>query len=307
MRRWKGPTTGGGTLAEPGTVTALADEYIERSCELDPIKATAGRAWTRRPTDRLLTVGVEERRRARARHAGAPRDVDSAGHRGRAPQRRLHDRTPGCIAGNGRRRRAPSGAAQHRQSVAGHPTDLRPDVARVGRRLGDHRGAHGARTARAWSDLRISLDEGRVRQIVSARRQATEAAEQCAVWSGERGTAPFFEDACERRRRSRVVARVAGALDDAAAVGAPRPSARWASWLRDVYAPAALETDAVGADRYRLFALASLGAEVDLDRDLPVGLGRAAAASRTRCAANAARIGQSDDIGETIDWLETRK
>ena len=60
-------------MSEPSTVTELADRYIERSCELDPIKATA--LGVPGGDDRLTDYspdGVEERVGARSRH---PRDA----------------------------------------------------------------------------------------------------------------------------------------------------------------------------------------------------------------------------------------
>ena len=64
--------------------------------------------------------------------------------------------------------------------------------------------------------------------------------------------------------------------------------------MRDSYAPAAAETDAVGADRYRLFASASLGADIDLDETYRWGwdeLFRIEDEMRRECG----RIGQGDD------------
>jgi uncharacterized protein (DUF885 family) len=153
--------------------------------------------------------------------------------------------------------------------------------------------------------LRAALDEGRERHVVSARRQAREAAEQCAVWGGERDPAPFFETLA---RASEVVEGLSPALRarlDEAAVLASSAYAQMGEWLREVYEPVADDADAVGAERYRLFALASLGADIDLDETYRWAweeLARIESEMRHECE----RIGVHDsDIAATIEWLES--
>jgi uncharacterized protein (DUF885 family) len=106
------------------------------------------------------------------------------------------------------------------------------------------------------------LDESLARGLTSARRQALACAEQCATWAGETGSTPYF---------AALVGRADGAgLDDTlrrrltqAADHAGAAYADLGRYLRDTYAPKADQPDGVGADRYRLLARASLGAEID--------------------------------------------
>jgi uncharacterized protein (DUF885 family) len=289
-------------VAEPGTVTALADEYIERSCELDPIKATG--LGVPGHDDQLTDYspsGVEER-------VALERDT-LVRLATLIPNTEDERRSAGFMVERLGVSLAMADANEHLRAlrnIASPLQAIRQIFDLMSRESVDDWETITARMERvphALVGLRISLDEGRVRQIVSARRQATEAAEQCAVWSGERGTAPFFEDLA---RASETVEGLSPALRarlDEAAVGASEAFGDMGGWLRDVYAPAGLEVDAVGADRYRLFALASLGAEVDLIETYLWGwdeLFRIEDEMRRE----AGRIGQSDDIGETIDWLD---
>jgi uncharacterized protein (DUF885 family) len=291
-------------VAEPGTIAALADEYIERSCELDPIKATG--LGVPGHDDRLTDYspsGVEERvaleRDTLVRLASlAPLNDDE-----RRSASFMTERLGVSLAmvDANEHLRALRNIASPLQAIR-QVFDL---MSRVSIDDWEVIAARMERVPHALLGLRISLDEGRVREIVSARRQATEAAEQCAVWSGERDAAPFFE---ELARVSETVEGLSPGLRarlDQAAVGASESLGEMGSWLRDVYAPAASEADAVGPDRYRLFVLASLGADVDLDETYRWGWDELFRIE-DEMRGEASQIGQSDHIGETIDWLETQ-
>ena len=293
-------------MAEPGTMSAVADDYIERSCALDPIKATA--LGVPGHDDRLTDyspAGVEERvaldRDTLVHLASTDRPAPTTS----AAVRRFMTERLGvalAMADANEHLRAVRNIASPVQAIR-QVFDLMPhesvdDWEIIAARI--------ERVPTALVGLRIALDEGRVRQIVSARRQAIEAGEQCAVWGGERDAAPFFETLVRSvgPRRGLVAAHCArGSTRHPCA--RPRPTARWARWLRDVYAPAADETDAVGAERYRLFALASLGADIDLDETYQWGwdeLFRIEDEMRGECG----RIGAAATTSApTIDWLET--
>ncbi len=115
---------------------------------------------------------------------------------------------------------------------------------------------------------------------------------------------PFFEDLV---RGSEGIEGLSPGLRvrlDEAAVLATEAYGDMSEWLRDVYAPEADATDAVGASRYRLFALASLGADIELDETYQWGwdeLFRIEGEMRDECA----RIGRADGVAATIEWLET--
>ena len=156
----------------------------------------------------------------------------------------------------------------------------------------------------ALDGLRATYEEGRGRGIVAARRQAATAAEQTAVWSGERDQPAFFEALADRAAGTDGVSPSLLRELDQAAVAASSVYATFGVYLRDVYAPDAAEADAVGAERYRLLARSFLGAEIDLAEAYAWGweeLGRLESAMVTDCA----RIRPGASIAETVDWLDT--
>jgi uncharacterized protein (DUF885 family) len=115
-----------------------------------------------------------------------------------------------------------------------------------------------AALAGATATLRAGMDGG----LVAARRQALACAEQAATWAGLREVAPFFQT---------MVAGASGCADaaltarlDAGAQAATKAYGALAEFLAGPYATAASEIDAVGAERYRLFARKFLGADIDL-------------------------------------------
>jgi len=290
-------------MREPGTIAALADDYIERSCALDPIKATA--LGVPGHDDQLTDyspAGVDER---------VALDRDTLVELGSLTPRSDDERRSASFMAE---RLGVSlsmfDADEHLRAlrnIASPMQMIRQVFDLMSRESVEDWEVIAARMERvpfALVGLRAALDEGRVRHIVSARRQATEAAEQCATWSGQRGAAPFFE---ELARGSEVVdglpPAVHARLRDAS-VAASSAYAEMGSWLLDVYAPDADSNDAVGQDRYRLFALASLGADIDVVETYAWGwdeLFRIEDEMRGECG----RIGRSDDIATTIEWLET--
>lgn len=153
---------------------------------------------------------------------------------------------------------AHGGAARYVRSVfTVMPVDTDDDWAVVAERL----------EAVPWSlrTLVSAYAEGIARQVLPARRQVLGAASVAAVCAGlepapDGSTQPWFED---------FVARYAGADAAlasrlrAAAVAATAAYSDLATWLREVSAPAAVETDAVGRDRYVAMARVHLGADID--------------------------------------------
>ena len=118
-----------------------------------------------------------------------------------------------------------------------------------------------------WSlgTLRAAYAEGIARGVVAARRQVLGAADVAAICAGAMpgpsgATDPWFEsfaasysgDDAELAERLR-----------AAAAGATAAYADLATWLREVYAPAASETDGVGRERYVVNARVYLGSDLD--------------------------------------------
>jgi len=149
-----------------------------------------------------------------------------------------------------------------------------------------------------------SLQRGIELGLVAARRQAEACARQADTWGGvDTDTRPFFltlvdeldasdvDDAALRRRLEDVSARATKAY---AAVG---------RYLVEDYLPDATDRDAVGAERYALWALAVSGTDLDLDETYAWGweeLGRIEHAMTSV----AARIMPGEPLSTVIEHLE---
>ena len=152
----------------------------------------------------------------------------------------------------------------------------------------------------ALESIEASLREGVARGLVAARRQALACADQAATWGGQGDDVPFFRALAGRRPDDTDLA-------DAAEV-ATAGYARLASYLRDEYAPAADPRNAVGRDRYALFARDFNGIELDLDETYAWGweeLHRIEDAMR-RVAERILPGASIDEVIEHLDADETR-
>ena len=121
------------------------------------------------------------------------------------------------------------------------------------------------RVPQALASFEAALREGQRRGVVAARRQALVCADQGATWSGQKATRPFFETLAAK---SGARGTGDGALQrrlGAAALRASEAYAHATRFLREEYAAAAAERDAVGSERYTLWARAFLGTAIDLD------------------------------------------
>ena len=122
-----------------------------------------------------------------------------------------------------------------------------------------------SRIPAALHSYRRTLEEGLSRGLVVARRQASETAGQCDVWTGTaEGHASFFQALVEAFDQSDVAS--SGLRSDlvAASETAEEGVADMARFLRDTYVPGASEQDAVGEERYSLGARVYNGVELDL-------------------------------------------
>lgn len=249
--------------AQPETpVYQLADRYVEQLATLDPVFATslgmtdrngeytdyspdgsAQRAELARATLAELGITFEQTNRDRIAAAFLRErlEADLALHDAGEELRELR------IIGS------PLGAI--RQVYDLMPRETPADWEVIATRM--------ERVPAAVAGFRASLDLGRQRGILAARRQAAEVANQAATWAGANGGTSFFAayiagagDRADAALRARL---------DAAAAAAAASFAAFARYLREEYAPAAPERDGVGRDRYRLSARAALGADIDLE------------------------------------------
>lgn len=120
------------------------------------------------------------------------------------------------------------------------------------------------RVPRALSSFVESLRVGASTGLVAARRQAMACAEQGLTWSGQRSARPFFPALVEKSRQRSLGSSLLRRLDQAAQA-ATAAYANGARFLREEYAPKAAERDAVGRERYAIWARAFLGMDLDLE------------------------------------------
>jgi uncharacterized protein (DUF885 family) len=113
----------------------------------------------------------------------------------------------------------------------------------------------------AVASIEATLRAGVAEGVVAARRQALACATQADAWGGEQ---PFFKNLAAKRPDDTSLA--------AAADAATNAYAQLGKYLRDEYAPVADPRDPVGRDRYRLFAAAFNGIDLDLDETYAWGV-----------------------------------
>lgn len=288
-------------MAEQSAVYALANRYVERQAALDPAWATAQGIGGH---DAELTDYSPAAAEARASHqretlaalatlpAEAPADRLAAGF--------MHERLQASLAAHdtGEHLRAlriinsPFGGIRSCFDLM--PTATEADWETIAVRM--------EKVPPALGSFREMLAAGRERGLYAARRQALACAVQGEAWSGASGARPFFAGLVENAPASLAPAlrqRLDGAAD--AAGDAYAEAARY---LRDDYAPAAPDRDPVGADRYRVAALTTLGSKLDLEETYAWAwdeLHRIEA----DMAATAHRIVPGATPGEVIEHLET--
>ena len=119
------------------------------------------------------------------------------------------------------------------------------------------------RVPAALRSFEAGLREGMKRGVVAARRQALVCAEQGETWSGGRTGSGFFPTLVAKLDRNGAGTDRLRQRLEAAAINASRAYAEAARFLRDEYAASAAPRDAVGAERYQLWARAFLGAAID--------------------------------------------
>ena len=239
-------------------VYELADRYVEQLAALDPIWATFHGIRTH---DAELTDYSPDGTAARADlYRATRRALDAAGAEDDADRvaaellaERLDTELALIDAGEHLREvRNIMGPIQAvRQCFDVMPRATEADWETIAARL--------ERVPAAFDGVTAALEEGMRRGLVSARRQAAECAEQAVTWAGAGATPPFFVSLVagyggENGLRARLAAAAVAASESCAAMG---------RFLADVYAPAAVDDDAVGAERYALNARAALGATVD--------------------------------------------
>jgi uncharacterized protein (DUF885 family) len=116
-----------------------------------------------------------------------------------------------------------------------------------------------AAVPQAYAGLRRTYLQAAQRGRVAARRQVEGCARQCADWSAADGA--FYLGLVDRTDATGTLRRQL----DQAAQAATAATAEFGRFLRTELLPLAPERDAVGRDRYLLASRSALGAVVDLD------------------------------------------
>jgi len=247
-------------MTDPTPIFALCADHVERAAAADPLTATYD--------------GV-------GGHDGESSDLSPAGHAARADVvrdtlRRLAGLSPqspaDLLAADHLRERLTATLAWH---DAGEPLrELHP--------FAGHLAVRGSvellpqETEEQWAVLtrrlsgvpgmlagwRESLDAGLRGADRVAVRQVAAAAEQLAVFAGERVDAPAHASLVDRVTAASPASPVVAELT-AAARAAHAAYAETSSWLTREAAPRAAEADGVGRDRWSVWSSLAMGARID--------------------------------------------
>ncbi|HXP21364.1 MAG TPA: DUF885 domain-containing protein [Streptosporangiaceae bacterium] len=241
-----------------GIIDDIADRYVARSCELDPVGAT---------DDGF--AGYDDRMT----------DLSPAGFAARAEldQATLAELRQAAVTGSGET--VARAAMIERLESSGDlysSGDLTADLNVIGswvqqvRQIFDlmpltgeeaqrNLAARMAAVPRAYAGLRHTYQQSAERGRVAARRQVAACAKQCAEWS-----APGSDFYSGLVRRTSATGAMRADLEQAAEA-ARTATAQLGEFLENELLPQAPERDAVGRDRYARASRDFLGATVDLD------------------------------------------
>jgi len=164
-----------------------------------------------------------------------------------------------------------------------------------------------ARTAavpHALDTLREGLNEGIREGITAAARQVVACAQQADTWGGVGDeAAPYFRNLLDELDQSGIDNdALRKRLEDAAGL-ATAAYASFGRYLVEEYLPHALERDAVGAERYALWARAFNGTELDLEETYQWGWDELHRIERAMAGVNE-RILPGASMHEVIEHLE---
>ncbi len=288
-----------------GSVRDLADRYLADVCVLDPIQAT--RMGLPGDESRLTDYspdGEESRRHLAVRTLAAldgiaEPDADEAADRWCASLLRDRLSTELELADAGEPLRA--------LRIIGSPVELiRGVFDAMATETADDWSLIGARLASvpaAYKQFAASLREGMSHGLFAAPRQALACADQASTWAGDNNggssARPWFVnfvEAAPQVLRSQLAT---------SAVEASIALRSFASFLRHEYVPAAAEQpDAVGPERYGLWARHHVGARVD-QREAYDWAWDELAHIEADMAATAGRVRPGATVAEAIVELET--
>ncbi len=240
------------------TVTEVADDYVVRYAELDPVEATAiGLAGHDHAMTDLSPDGFAARA-ALTDATAAALEAASADGPGEAIAR-LAMRERLAVQRDLYR----SGATTSDLNVIAswvqgvrQVFDLMPTAGQQAQR---NLAARMAAVPAAYAGLRQTYAQAAARGQVAARRQVAACASQCEQWSAADGG--FYAGLVARTGATGAML----ADLERAAAAASAATADLGTFLRTELLPAAPAADAAGRDRYQLASRNFLGADIDLD------------------------------------------
>jgi uncharacterized protein (DUF885 family) len=160
------------------------------------------------------------------------------------------------------------------------------------------------RVPQALASFEAALRDGLSQGVVAARRQALVCADQGARWSGRKNGSAFFPTLVTKYAGVGTPNPALRRRLDAAAATASMAYAAAARFLQETYAPKAAERDAVGSERYQIWARAFLGAPIDLAETYQWGWDELRRIE-DRMAAVAERILPGEPLPAVVHRLET--
>jgi len=285
------------------SVHELARRYVDRSAVLDPILATSrgvtghdGEMTDYSPQGQAARAALDRAMLAELSHVGPVNARDRIGVE--VIRERLEVAVEQHEAGERLRdlRIIGSPFQSIRQCFDLMATTTEHDWEIVATRM--------ERVPQALTSFEAALREGLSRGLVAARRQALVCAEQGARWSGRKGGPAFFQTLVAKYEgvgaRNPALLRRLGA----AAVDASEAYATATRFLQEAYAPKAADRDAVGADRYKIWARAFLGSDIDLVETYRWGWDELHRIE-DRMVSVAARILPGEPLAAVVHLLET--
>jgi len=250
------------------TLNQIAYDFVERAAALDPILATrVGVAGHDHELPSLSTDGFRERaelNRSTLAAVNALTPTDSAERVAKlAMVERLGVAVEGHDAGDDTRALnvIACGVQDVRKSFDLMPTDGEQAQYSIARRM--------AEVPRAYRELAATLLEAARDGRAPAERQVTEVAKQCTNWTKPAGGG-FYRNLVARLGVPQSAGALKGDLDQGAAA-AERATAELGEFLTRELLPLAVESDAVGRERYARASREFLGAAVDLDEAYAYG------------------------------------
>ncbi len=243
----------------------LAAEYVERFAALHPVTATAAgiTGHDYEITDYSLD-GIAERadhdRAALRKLSATPAESDRDRIAAEVLREDLQTRLEQHDAGERLRdlRIIDSPVSDVRMCFDLMPRETETDWEVIASRL--------ALVPQALSGFQDALTEGVRDGVVAAARQAAVCAQQADVWGGlEAGTSPFFLTLVADVERAGVGSPALSTRLEGHAQRATEAYAALGRFLVQEYLPHAAERDAVGRERYALWARAFNGIDLDLD------------------------------------------